>query len=53
MNKVVLITGGTRGIGLGITKAFLNKDFQAVTNYRSDRKRVMEVEKQLNLVTRS
>lgn len=34
--KVCLITGGTRGIGLGISQAFLNEGYRVVVNYRSN-----------------
>jgi len=36
MKKVVVITGGTRGIGLGIGKAFFNEGYQVALIYRSD-----------------
>ena len=36
MKKVALITGGTRGIGLGIAKAFLHENYHVVLNYHSD-----------------
>ena len=35
-NRVVVITGGSRGIGAGITKAFAEKGYQIVLNYRND-----------------
>jgi 3-oxoacyl-[acyl-carrier protein] reductase len=36
MKKSVLITGGIRGIGLGIAKVFLQNNYRIVLNYRSD-----------------
>jgi len=35
-NKVVIITGGNRGIGYGITQAFLKEGYNVVMNYRSN-----------------
>jgi NAD(P)-dependent dehydrogenase (short-subunit alcohol dehydrogenase family) len=35
-NKVVLITGGNRGIGYGIAKAFLADTYKVVINFRSN-----------------
>lgn len=36
MEKVVIITGGTQGIGLGMAKVFLSEGYQVVMNYHSD-----------------
>ena len=36
MKKSVLVTGGTRGIGLGIARVFLQHNYRVVINYRSD-----------------
>lgn len=36
MKKVAIITGGIRGIGLGIGEAFLKEGYRVVLNYRSD-----------------
>lgn len=35
-NKVVIITGASRGIGVGITELFFEKGYRVVVNYRSD-----------------
>lgn len=35
-HKICLITGGTRGIGLGISQAFLNAGYKIVVNYRTN-----------------
>lgn len=36
-NKVVIVTGGSRGIGVGITQSFLEKGAKVVVNYRSNK----------------
>lgn len=36
MSKVVIVTGGTRGIGLAIAKAYVKQGDQVITNYRND-----------------
>ena len=38
MKKTVIITGGVRGIGLGIAKAFLQKDYDVHVTYSKDEK---------------
>ncbi len=38
MKKTVLITGGVRGIGLAIAKAFKDKDYQVFVTYSKDEK---------------
>jgi NAD(P)-dependent dehydrogenase (short-subunit alcohol dehydrogenase family) len=35
-NKVVLITGGNRGLGYGIAKAFLADTYKVVINFKSN-----------------
>ena len=35
-NKVVIITGGTRGIGLGIAREFLMADYNVIINYHTN-----------------
>lgn len=42
MNRVVIITGGTRGIGFATAKAFLLNGDKVVINYRSDEKKAKE-----------
>lgn len=34
-NKVVIITGGNRGIGLGITRSFLEADYNVIIGARN------------------
>ena len=43
VDKVVIITGGTRGIGLGIAKTLLEKGHKVVLVYRSDAKNARRV----------
>ena len=35
-NKTVLVTGGAKGIGSGISRAFALEDANVVVNFRSD-----------------
>ena len=37
MEKVAIITGGTKGIGLGIAKVFVREGFKVALIYRSDK----------------
>lgn len=46
-NKVVLITGGSRGIGKAIAQKFANKGYDLVINYRSDNTDLENLEKEL------
>ena len=45
---IVIVTGETRGIGLGITQCFLNKGYRVVLNYRQDDKQADTAFKKLN-----
>lgn len=38
MKKTVLITGGVRGIGLAIAKAFIQKEYRVIATYSRDEK---------------
>ena len=39
MNKIVLVTGGARGLGEQIVRSFLDKGYKAVINfYKSEKK---------------
>ena len=43
--KTVLITGGTRGIGASISKAFLKKGYRVVAVYKSDEENARLIER--------
>ncbi len=43
MNKVALVTGGSRGIGAAVCKALAKLGYAVVVNYRSRREAAMEV----------
>jgi len=47
MNKVVLITGGTRGIGKAIVMEFAQKGYDIVVNYRTENEELIELKKEL------
>ena len=47
MKKVVLITGGARGLGRTITETLANNDYIVVVNYNSSKSRAIEFEKEL------
>ena len=49
--KVVLITGGSRGIGFAIAKAFTEEGYQVVINFRSDQKRAGQAVEELRALS--
>jgi short-subunit dehydrogenase len=49
-NKVVVITGGTKGLGKALTSVFLNENAKVIVNARS-RKELEEVKKELYVTT--
>lgn len=46
--KVCLVTGGSRGIGLGITEAFIKEGYNVVVNYKSNESAVKAAKGKLN-----
>lgn len=50
-NKVVIVTGGTRGIGRGIATAFLNEGAAVIATYAGNEKAAMEFKEQFPHVT--
>jgi 3-oxoacyl-[acyl-carrier protein] reductase len=47
-DKVVIVSGGSRGIGAGITRAFYDKGAKVVVNYRNDLQAAMALKEKLN-----
>lgn len=45
MNKTVLITGASGGIGSTIAKAFAKENYQVILHYRSNKENVLELQK--------
>ena len=48
--KTVVVTGGTRGIGLSITKAFVESDYQVIVGARQDRELQTEFQDRVEFV---
>lgn len=49
-NKKVVVTGGTSGIGYGISKAFLNAGASVIAFYKSNEEKAINVTKELSLL---
>ena len=47
MNKTVLITGGSRGIGKAIAKIFAANNYNIIINYKNDDIKALELKKEL------
>lgn len=47
MNKVALITGGSRGIGKAISKKFAQNGYDLIINYKENTDRAEEIKKEL------
>ena len=47
-NKVALVTGGTSGIGYGISKQFLENGAKVIAIYRNDEKKAINAKNQLS-----
>lgn len=46
-NKIVLVTGGSRGIGAGIVKLLVENGYKVILNYNKSEKCAQEIKKQL------
>ena len=47
MNKVALITGGTRGIGKEITYTLAEENYDIIINYRTENEELMKLKKEI------
>ena len=47
MNKVVIVTGGSRGIGESICEEFINNNDIVILNYRNSYKKALEIKERL------
>ena len=47
MNKVALITGGTRGIGKGIAYTLAEENYDIIINYRTENEELMKLKKEI------
>jgi NAD(P)-dependent dehydrogenase (short-subunit alcohol dehydrogenase family) len=47
-DKVVIVTGGSRGIGAGITEAFYEKGASVVVNYRNNKEAALALKNRLD-----
>lgn len=45
MNKVALITGGTRGIGKEIAYTLAEENYDIIINYRTENEELMKLKK--------
>ncbi|MDF1677314.1 MAG: SDR family NAD(P)-dependent oxidoreductase [Legionellaceae bacterium] len=52
MSKVVIITGGTRGIGFAIAKAFLEKGDKVIINFRSNKEQADKALNELKMISK-
>lgn len=48
MNKVVLVTGGAKGIGAAICRAFAHKGYKVAINYNTSQKAAEELKQELS-----
>ena len=48
MNKVVIVTGASRGIGKEIAKELEKKQYQVIANYNKSEKQILELKEELN-----
>lgn len=47
--KTALITGGTKGIGKAVARAFLERGYEVVLNYNSDERAALATQEEFNL----
>ena len=48
MNKSVIVTGASRGIGAQIAKDFAKEGYNVLINYNNSEKQAIEVKKEIN-----
>lgn len=48
LTKTALITGGTKGIGKAVARAFLERGYEVVLNYRSDESSALAAQEEFN-----
>lgn len=47
MSKIVLVTGGSQGIGANIVQHLANKDYRVILNYNKSEKEALEIQSKL------
>ena len=47
MNKVIIVTGASRGIGREIAKGLAKKGYTIIANYNKSEQQILELQKEL------